>query len=503
MADWLLEQAGERVEEYTGLIADHLALAGRTQEAVDYLVQAGDRARGLYAHQEAIHAYERALVLLKEQGNDEQAARTLMKLGLAYHNAFQFQQSRQAHDEGFALWQQAVETAPDIPSSPASDALRMAWYRGHGLDPAMEATIAGGWIHEQLFSGLLTENPNLDIAPDVAQSWEVSDGGRRYLFHLRDDVYWSDGVPVTARDFEYAWKRVLDPATGSPNAELLYDVWGARTFHQGKVIPTGSVGCPRPERPHPGGGARRTNRPFPPVACHCTATFPAPRHAIEAHGESWTEVGKFVSNGPFRLEAHPSAELMVLVRNPAYHGRSTGNLQRVELSLLLSRESSPALLEAYEAGDLDVYHPWELPTSDMDRTRQRHPEEFVSEPWLHTHYLSFNTSRPPFDDVRVRRAFVLAMDRETLSGVALGGTVFPATGGFVPPNMAGHSPGIALPYDPDEARKLLAEAGYPGGRGFPPVVCLTLLATVQKEPSEYLRLGLAAGTGRRGQGGGG
>ncbi len=177
VADWLLEQAGERAEEYTGLVAGHLALAGRTQEAVEYLMQVGDRARGLYAHQEAIHAYDRALVLLKQQGNDEQAARTLMKQGLAYHNAFQFQQSRQAYDEGSALWQKAVKVAPDIPPPPASDALRMAWYRSHGLDPAMEATIAGGWIHEQLFSGLLTDNLNLDIAPDVAQSWEVSDGG--------------------------------------------------------------------------------------------------------------------------------------------------------------------------------------------------------------------------------------------------------------------------------------------------------------------------------------
>jgi oligopeptide transport system substrate-binding protein len=196
-----------------------------------------------------------------------------------------------------------------------------------------------------------------------------------------------------------------------------------------------------------------------------------------------------VSNGPFLLEAQPSDELMVLVRYPAYHGRSTGNLQRAEVSLRLSREASPALLEAYEAGDLDVYYSLALPYSDMSRARQRHPGEFVSEPWLQTSYLAFNASRPPFDDRRVRQAFVLATDRETLASVALGGFAFPATGGFVPPGMPGHTPGIALPYDPQRARELIAEAGYPGGRGFPPIVYLTQTAHGHRESSEYLRQG--------------
>lgn len=200
-------------------------------------------------------------------------------------------------------------------------------------------------------------------------------------------------------------------------------------------------------------------------------------------------MGKFVSNGPFRLEARPSRELMVLVRNGTYHGRSTGNVQRVELSLLLPQQSSLALLETYAAGDLDVFHPRELPFTDLDRTRERYAGEFVLEPWLQTHYLGFNTRRPPFDDVRVRRALVLAADRERLASVLLAGFVFPATGGFVPPGMAGHSAGIALPYDPEGARELLAEAGYPSGRRFPTVVFFTRDAAVDLESSEFLRQG--------------
>jgi oligopeptide transport system substrate-binding protein len=290
---------------------------------------------------------------------------------------------------------------------------------------------------------------------------------------------------VTAGDFEFAWRRVLEPGTGSPNADLLYDVLGARAFHRGTESDPDRLGI------------RALNDVALEVELEeatghllqlltTTATYPVPRHVVEAHGESWTEVGKFVNNGPFRLEARPSDELIVLTRNPAYHGRFTGNLQRVEISLVLSRDSSLALLETYEDDHLDVYNTLRLRASDMDRVRQRHPGDFVSEPWLHANYLAFNTSRPPFDDVRVRRAFVLAADRETLASVALGGFVVPATGGFVPPGMPGHSPGIALPYDPESARQLLAEAGYPGGRGFPSVVHLTMTTTVHQEYGEYL-----------------
>ena len=485
VADWLLEQGGERAEEYVGLIADHLELAGRAAQAIEYLLGAGDRARGLYAHREAIHAYERALALLKELGDDAEAARTLMKLGLAYHNAFQFQQSRQAYDEGFALGQRAAMAEPGVPRQPAPHSLKLVWYGGGVLDSAIEGGITGAWIQEQLFAGLAAEGPNQDIAPDVAKSWEVSDEGRRYVFHLRDDVYWSDGTRVTAGDFAYSWKRVLDPGTCSINAELFYDISGARAFHEGVVAHPDEVGVRafgdltlEVELEEPTGHFLQL--------LACSATFPVPRHVVEAHGSSWTDVGKFASNGPFRLEARPSDERMVLARNPEYHGRATGNLQRVELSLLLDRESSAALQEAYETGGLDVLPTWELSYSEMARARQRHPGEFVLEPWLQTHCLVFNASRPPFDDVRVRRALTLATDRETLASVGLGGFVFPATGGFVPPGMAGHSPGIALPYDPEAARALMAEAGFPGGRGLPPVVCLIRSFTVDQECTDYV-----------------
>jgi len=322
----------------------------------------------------------------------------------------------------------------------------------------------------------------------VARSWEVLEGGRKYVFHLRDDVRWSDGAPVTARDFAYAWKRVLDPATGSRNAMLLYDVKGVRAFHQGA--------CPEPAEGEAGRrdvGVRALDDVTLAVELeeptsyflHMLAlfvTYPVPRHVVEAYGEAWTKVGNIVTNGPFRLEAWQRGESMVLVRNPEYHGRFRGNVQRVELSFIADPS---ARLELYEANRLDILDlRWVLPPLERDHARQRHAGEYVSAPQLTTSYVGFNVSRPPFDDLRVRRAFVLATDRERLADVWRG-YYFPATGGFVPAGMPGHSAGIGLPYDPEQARQLLAEAGYPGGRGFP--VVDALVSVTRSRVSEYLQ----------------
>jgi ABC-type oligopeptide transport system substrate-binding subunit len=188
---------------------------------------------------------------------------------------------------------------------------------------------------------------------------------------------------------------------------------------------------------------------------------------VEAHGEAWTEPENMVTNGPFRLASWQPDESLVLVRNPTYHGRFTGNLERVELSLRQGICSEP--LEMYEAGSLDVLLLGFVPLPEYERARKAHAGEIVSAPWLATNWVSLFPAGPPLDDVRVRRALVLAADRETLADVVLGGIEFPATGGFVPPGMPGHSPGIALPYDPELAQQLLAEAGYARGQGFPPV----------------------------------
>jgi ABC-type oligopeptide transport system substrate-binding subunit len=480
VAAWLEAAAGERLEEYLGLIAGHYELASEQAKAVEYLQRAGDRARLAYAHQEAVEYYRRALDLLKEHGEYRDAARTLMKLGLAYHTAFDYQHSRQAYEQGFALLQQAEEIKPSASLPSAPHPFRMARANPCTLDPTMADDSFSGGIINQLFSGLVEGRLAMEAMPDVARSWDLSTDGRRYVFHLRDDVRWSDGVSVTAKDFEYAWKRVLDPANGSPNASLLYDVKGARTFHKGQISDPGSVGVRATDDLTLVVELEEPTGYFLSLLAHY-ATYPVPRQALEAHGEAWTERDNIVTNGALKLETWERDKAMTLVRNPEYHGHFTGNLQRVELSFDVEWSVQ---MEMYEVGDLDFVSFGGTPL-ERDRARRRHAGEYVSTPMLGATYVGFDVSRPPFDDPRVRRAFALATDQTRLADEVLRGYEFPAVGGFVPPGMPGHSAAIGPPYDPEQARGLLAEAGYPGGRGFPFVDAWTWQGI--KNRAEYLQ----------------
>lgn len=464
----------ERLSELAPILGQHFAEAGENEAAAKYLLLAGDRAREIYAYREAINHYERALPFLKEPG---QAARTLMKVGLLYHALFDFHLSHQAYEKGFTLWQQVGENQPERPLPPAPHALRLA-----ELPPTLDPALAADWtsirIMDQLFSGLFELTPEMDVVPAVARTWDVLDGGRKYIFHLRDDVRWSDGTPVTARDFEYAWKRVLNPLTRSPLAHILYDLKGARAFHRGGASTAAELGVQAPD-------------PFTLMVelegptsyfLHLLASnlYPVPRHVAEAQGADWTQAGTMVTNGPFRLDAWQPGQFLALSRNPDYYGQFGGNIQRVEVSLL---DEFSAELERYEANHLDVSAILGL-TAEMEGVQQRHPGEFLSAPGMDTVFVGFDLSRPPFSDARVRRSFALAVNRETLAEVILRGLYSPALGGFVPPGLPGHSARMGLPYEPDQARRLLAEGGYPEGRGFPVVKALAPQAS--KPMIEYL-----------------
>jgi len=472
VAEALEELFPERIEELLGLLAHHWERAGDAEKATAYLQGAGDRARGLYAHVEAIHACQRALAYLREQGDAgrERAARILMKLGLTYHTAFQFEESRQAYKEAFALWQQAAASQPAVPPPAARHALRVPWHSNiRTLDPAISSDIFSTGVIVQLFAGLVQLTPELDVVPDVARSWEVLEGGRKYVFHLRNDMRWSNGTPVTAHDFEYAWKRVLDPAIGSRNASLLYVVRGAQAYSRGEVSDPDTIGVRASDPFTLSVELEGPTGYFLQLLTH-TATYPVPHQVVEAHGERWTQPSNIVSNGPFRLQDWRSGDSVVLVRNPGYRGHFRGNVERVELRLISDWSGS---LARYEADALDVLGLKQLPRSEKDFAKQRHAGEYVVLPMLSSSAVIFRVSMPPFDDRRVRRALALSTDQETLVDVVLGGHLVPATGGYLPPGMPEHSPGMALPYDPEGARQLLAEAGYPGGRGFPRVVAVT------------------------------
>jgi oligopeptide transport system substrate-binding protein len=338
-------------------------------------------------------------------------------------------------------------------------------------------------VVDHLFSGLVTWTPDLSVEPDVARTWEVLDGGRRYVFHLRDDVLWSDGVPVTAADFEYAWKRVLDPATDSPVAGLLYDIRAAQQYHQGKLASADHVGVRAQDEWTLVVELEGPTAYFLQLLTHSLA-FPVPRHIVQLLGDDWLGPERIVTNGPFRLAKWDRDRTIVLERSPTYHGPFPGNVRRV----VITAWDAPSQLKAYEQDALDLVDLLPLlPPAEADMVRRRHADEYISMPVPETWYVGFDAGRPPFDDRRVRRAFALATDRGQLADTVQRGLEFPATGGLVPPGMPGHSPRIGLPYDPQQARLLLAEAGFPGGRAFPDVEFLVPQSPGNLPTLEYLQ----------------
>lgn len=263
--------------------------------------------------------------------------------------------------------------------------------------------------------------------------------------------------------------------TSEPVAAALLDIKNARAFRRGELADSGQLGLQAQdehtlivELEQPAGYFLQL------IAA--TDTFPVPRHLAAALGEGWAAPATIATNGPFLLQTWQPGEKLAMVRNPHYHGRFTGNLAKVEVSFDVDWPASVAM---YEADKLDYLEVSPLRAAsdaggplDAARVRRRHADEFVLIPKMTTSYMGINASKPPFDDRRVRRALVLATDREAYVDVVLRGLAIPPTGGFTPPELPGHAPGIGLPYDPELARRLLAEAGYPDGRGFPVVHAL-------------------------------
>jgi ABC-type oligopeptide transport system substrate-binding subunit len=337
-----------------------------------------------------------------------------------------------------------------------------------------------GGIINQLFSGLVQGRLAMEALPDIAASWELSANGCRYVFHLRNDVQWSDGTLVTAWDFVYTWQRVLNPVTQSPNASLLYDIKGAKEFNQGKTLNPDSVAAKAMddftlvvELDGPSGY-------FLSLMAHY-ATYPVPMHVVQVYNEAWTDFEHIITNGAFKIESWDRGRNMTLQRNPNYRGQFEGNLQRVEISFDIDWSDQ---LKMYEDEELDFLSFGGTP-AQRDRARRRHAGEYASTPMLGTTYVGFDVSRAPFSDSRVRRAFAMAIDKVVLADELLRGYEYPALGGFVPPGMPGHSKSMGPPYDPAHAQLLLEEAGYPEGRDFPAVEAWTWQAI--KPRAEFLQ----------------
>ncbi|HEX3988525.1 MAG TPA: peptide ABC transporter substrate-binding protein, partial [Verrucomicrobiae bacterium] len=332
------------------------------------------------------------------------------------------------------------------------------------LDPALGISIEGLRVIAALFEGLTRYDPQTARPiPGLAKNWEVSPDGRVYTFHLRDNLWWSQGEPITADDVVYSWLRVLNPDTAAEYAGQLYSVKNAEARAKGELKDPSLVGVHaldsrtvRVELNHP--------TPFFLDLCAFQTLAVVPRKFIEAHGEDWMRQRPIPTSGPYTVENWLLNDKIRLVKNPYYW--DAANTRSAVIDLLPISAPGTAL-NLYEAGEADIIWDRENLPYELTDVLSKRPD-FHTFPFLATYFIRCNTTRKPFNDPRVRKALALTIDKQRLVERFLRGGEKPA-GHLVPDGTANYIAPPELGYDPDEGRRLLAEAGYPGGKGFPTV----------------------------------
>jgi len=350
--------------------------------------------------------------------------------------------------------------------------LRGLGYEISGLDPQVTTGLSEYSVISALFEGLVAEDPvDLHPVPGVAASWDVSPDGMVYTFHLRAGAKWSDGEPVTAQDFVDSWRRALTPALAAPYASMLYVVRGAEAFNRGTTTDFGRVGVSAPDahtlrvalvRPTPQFPAMLDQPVWFPVNLRCIAAS----GAIGARDNPWTRPGRLVGDGPFVLKSWRPGQEIVVEKSPTYWDAAHVRLNAIHFYPF---DSMDAAERAFRAGQLHLIET--LPVGKIDAYRRETPQLLRIDPSLDTYFFRLNVRRPPLDDERVRRALSLAIDRQAIVDKILRGGQQPATA-FTPPGFPGYAPPAAVTTDFAGARRLLAAAGFPGGKGLPPLELL-------------------------------
>ena len=330
------------------------------------------------------------------------------------------------------------------------------------VDPHLVISNNDGIIASDLFEGLVTAAPGGRIEAAVAERWEVLEGGLLWRFHLRASARWSNGEPVTAGDFVFAWRRLVDPRTAAPYASFLDAVVNAADVIAGKLPPEALGVLARDPRTFEVRLTQPTS--FFLQQLRHYATFPVHAATLKAHGARWTRPGLLVGNGAYRLDDWTPGGELVLRRNAHYRDAAAVRYARV---VYLPLEDAATELMMFQSGAIDTT--WELQPSMLPRLRAEQPQALRLDPLLGTFFLALNLQRPGLSDVRVRRALAMAVDRDSLvRNVTRRGEqaatrwIPPATPGVLTADPDWAS--LTLAYRQQRARALLAEAGFGGSK---------------------------------------
>ena len=448
-AEWLEQRRDDGGDEVLGLLAHHWLATEDEEKAIDYLTRAGDKARQDYALDEAIDYYEQLLPLLERRGESQAIALVLFKLALALHTSLRFAEANAAYQRAFAHWQPPAPVA-------ATEVLRIGTsFLPNDPDPRSAIAWPNIQLCMQLFDRLVEAWPERTIVPSLAERWEISDDGLRYLFHLRAGLEWSDGRPLTAHDVEFGIKRVLDPDEPGSSVAIYFVLEGGQDYYLRRTTDPDSIGVRAIDE--------RTLEfrlvapaPYFLSVMNRPDGGPQPRHAIEEHGETWAEPERQVVSGPFRIASRTDDVLTLVRRNDYRNVARTGNVERVELVAA----NLPRTLELYEGDELDVITVRYTPRL-ADQVRVANRDDAVIGPAAWTVYLAFDHSHPAAANVDFRRALAHSIDRGALAE-QLPTNLLLATGGLVPPALQGHTPDIVPRYEPELARELLTRSGVQG-----------------------------------------
>jgi len=340
------------------------------------------------------------------------------------------------------------------------------------LDPHLTTGITETAIQRTLFEGLvIPDSITARPIPAAATGWTSSPDGRVVTFTLRPDGRWSDGRPVTADDFVRSFRRLFTAALGADYATEFYFIRGAREFHRGETSDFNTVGVSAPD---PLTLRFKLIDPVPqflPLLAS-SAAMPLPAHVLERHGAlakrgtPWTRAGNLIGNGPYLLKEWVQNQHVIVTRNPAYRGPFPGRLEVIHFYPVAEANAEERM---FRAGQL--HHTFHVPVVKIPALLREKAPTLRSGPEGRNYYYVFNVNRPPFGDVRVRRAFALALDRERLVARVLQGGQQPARR-FAPPVVQETPIPEQFSDDVAAARTLLAEAGFPGGTGLPVIPLL-------------------------------
>jgi oligopeptide transport system substrate-binding protein len=335
------------------------------------------------------------------------------------------------------------------------------------LDPQICTAYTDYNVLIALFEGLTCiDEATSQPVPGMAESWDVSPDGLSYTFHLRPGIAWSNGDPVTAEDFVYSFQRILSPALAAEYSYFFYPLVNAEAYNAGKITDFSAVGVKAADA--------RTLRvtlaapcPYLPALAANQAWFPVHRATIEKfgardrRGTRWTRPENIVTNGPFLLKEWSPNSRIVVIKNPRYWDAGRNRLNAV---VFYPNEAIAVDESNFRAGQLHVTY--DLLPERIEHYRRDEPAVLRVDLLSESDFLRFNVTKPPLNDPRVRQALSRAIDRVALARQVLYGSREPAFA-LTPPNTAGYTPAAGAPTDVAAARRLLAEAGYPGGRGFP------------------------------------